>query len=130
MRCSNSSSVSLNVNWFEAPPNTPPIYGVRSQSARAGPAAASASSTVNSMVFFMLAAESEGHADGGAPVMEILEAEVLVDEVVVFVEVVIVLLLERAEVPQVAAEAEVVVEEDVHAAAEIDPELVGAEILE
>jgi hypothetical protein len=54
MRCSNSSSVSLNVNWFEAPPNTPPMYGVSNQSARAGLAATAASITVNRIVFFIV----------------------------------------------------------------------------
>src|SRR5262245_12650768 len=65
---------------------------------------------------------AERHANRAAPEVEVAEPEIEV--VVRFV------VLKRTEVTQVAADADVVVEETVHASADVDTEVVGAELVE
>src|SRR5687768_15426683 len=78
----------------------------------------------------LLTAESERHANRSTPVIEILEAEILVDEVVVRIRIVVILLLQATEITHVAAQPHGVAEEEMHAATKVDPQLIGAQIIE
>src|SRR5687768_15418595 len=77
-----------------------------------------------------LSLPAERQAHGAAPEIEALEPEVLVEEIVVFQRIIIVALLEPAEVAQVAADADVVGELAVEAAADVEAEVIRRQIVE
>src|SRR5688572_31565534 len=73
---------------------------------------------------------AECQTDSAAPEAEVLEAEVLVGEIVILERIVVVALLEAAEVADVAADADVVGELAVEAAADVDAEIVRRQLIE